>query len=289
MLKAVKPEIIKASKPKMLISGKSGVGKTRFALEFIRPYLFDIEGGAVRDQYRKQLIASGGSYFGKEEGSQDFKAVIEETKALATTKHDYRTAIFDSFSKLYNLEAAIAEATVGNDYGKDKKEANKPTRQLMRWIDKLDLSVILICHQRDKWERRGKEIIHAGTTFDGYDKLEYDLDLWIEIHKEGKNRVFIVKKSRIESFIEGNEYPLEFKLFAEMYGKDVIESASTPLKLVDAEAAAEIERLISVMKIEPDQVQAWLKKEDAETFADFSEDRAKKLLDALNKKLQGGK
>ena len=30
---------------------------------------------------------------------------------------------------------------------------------------------------KTKWERRGKDIIDAGSTFDGYDKLEYILDL----------------------------------------------------------------------------------------------------------------
>jgi DNA polymerase III delta prime subunit len=185
-LKAVKPEIVKPSKPKFLISGPSGVGKTTFGLEFPKPYLIDVEGGAVREQYTKKLIASGGAYFGKEQGSQDFKLVIEEIKALATSKHDYKTLIIDSFTKLYNMAAAIAEETVGNDFGRDKKEANKPTRQLIRWLEKIDMTVILICHMKPKYERQGKEIVYAGTTFDGWDKLEYDLDLWIEIHKTGK-------------------------------------------------------------------------------------------------------
>lgn len=288
-LKAVVPKIEMPPKPKILISGKPGVGKSFFALDFAEPFYMDIEGGAKRPQYQKKLIEVKAGYFGKENGSQDFREIIDQTKLLATTKHQYKTVIYDSFSKLYNLEAAIAEATVGNDYGRDKKEANKPTRQLMRWIDKLDLAVIIICHAKDKWERRGSEISYAGTTFDGYDKLEYELDLWLEVIKEGKNRSFRVKKSRIEAFVEGNEYPLDYKEFARMYGEDIINKESVPLKLASEETVKEIERIVGVMKIAPDEVQAWLKKEDAETFADFAEDRAQKLLDSLNKKLQGGK
>jgi len=288
-LKGVAPKIVTPPKPKILISGKSGVGKTFFALDFPDPYYMDIEGGATRPQYQKKLLEVKATYFGKEQGSQDFREIIEQTKLLATTKHQHRAVIYDSFSKLYNLEAAIAEATVGSDYGRDKKMANQPTRQLMRWIDKLDMAVIIICHSKDKWERKGSELTYGGTTFDGYDKLEYELDLWLEVVKEGKNRVFKVKKSRIESFVEGNEYPLDYKVFAEMYGKEVMDRTSVPVELADDVMVAEIERLIAVMKIEPDQVQAWKTKASVESFTEMSKDQGQKLLDYLNKKLQGGK
>lgn len=172
MLKAVKPEVVKPSKPKFMISGKSGVGKTLFAISFEKPYFIDSEGGAVREQYMDRLLRAEGAYFGKEQGSQDFHMVIEEIKTLATSKHNYKTLVIDSFSKLYNMAAAIAEESVGNDYGRDKKEANKPTRQLIRWLEKIDMTVILICHQKEKWERKGKEIINVGSTFDGWEKLE---------------------------------------------------------------------------------------------------------------------
>ena len=99
-LKAVKPEIVKPSKPKFMISGKSGVGKTQFALSFEKPYIIDTEGGAVREQYMNKLVEGKGAYFGKEQGSQDFKLVIEEIKSLATTKHEYKTLVLDSFSNL---------------------------------------------------------------------------------------------------------------------------------------------------------------------------------------------
>src|SRR5258708_34625666 len=173
-LKAKSPEEVKPTKPKMLISGESGVGKTFFSLEFPTPYLFDVEGGATREQYQHKLKKAGGVYFGKEEGSQDFSSVIKETKELCTTKHSYKTAIYDSFTFLYMLEAAIAEADKGSDFGRDKKMANIPTRQLMSTLEKLDMNVILVCHSKTKWERKtvsGKEqIIDTGTTFDGYDK-----------------------------------------------------------------------------------------------------------------------
>src|SRR3990167_6289005 len=107
-LKAIKREIVEAEKPKFMLSGKSGVGKTLFALSFPKPYLIDTEGGATREQYTKKLTAVGGAYFGKDQGSQDFATVNEEIRTLATTKHEYKTLIVDSFSYLYMLAASIA-------------------------------------------------------------------------------------------------------------------------------------------------------------------------------------
>ena len=160
-------------------------------LDFPKPLIIDCEGGAVEPQYVAKMKAVGADYMGKEEGSQDFKTVIEELKRLATTKHDYQTLIIDSFSKLYNLTAAIAEETVGNVYAADKKAAQKPTRQLQVWMDRLDMTIALVCHSKAKWEN-GQPT--GTTTFDGWDKLEYDLNLWIETCTDRKTARYCCSK-----------------------------------------------------------------------------------------------
>lgn len=282
-LKARSPEDVKPSKPKMLISGESGVGKTFFALDFPKPYLFDTEQGANRAQYQDKLKRAGGVYFGKDEGSQDFKAVIEETKQLCTTDHPYKTAIYDSFTYLYMLEAAIAEADKGSEFGRDKKMANIPTRQLMSQLEKLDMNIILICHSKQKWERKGKDIIDAGSTFDGYDKLEYILDLWIEIPKGGKT--FIVRKSRIASLRQGDSHPLSYDKFAELYGKEVIEKPSVPVILATAEEVARLLVLIDGLKIDQETQDKWLTKCGVEEYADMSQEQIKSLIAFCEKKI----
>lgn len=286
-LKAKQPVEVKPSKPKMLISGDSGVGKTFFALDFPKPYLFDTEAGATREQYQNKLKASGGVYFGKEEGSQDFGTVIAETKALCTEKHPYKTAIYDSFTYLYMLEAAIAEADKGSDFGRDKKMANIPTRQLISTLEKLDMNVILICHSKDKWERKtqgGKEqIINVGSTFDGYDKLEYILDLWIEILKGGKT--FMVRKSRITSLVQGNSYPLSYDKFAELYGKTVLEQESIPVVMANSAQLTQLGGLIEALNISKEQQDKVLSKFNAEKWQDLTEDNIQEVIISLQKKI----
>lgn len=281
-LKAREPIDVKPTKPKFMISGDSGVGKTFFALDFPKPYLIDSEGGATREQYQEKLKKTGGAYFGKEEGSQDFRAVIEEVKQLTTTKHEYKTLIIDSFTYLYMLEASEAEAKGGSDFGRDKKMANIPTRQLISVLEKCDLNIILICHSKTKWERRGKDIIDAGSTFDGYDKLEYILDLWIELLKGGKT--FQVKKSRVASLIQGDSYPLSFDKFKELYGAETIEREAVPVQLATDEQIKRALQLVDGLKVPDIQIEKWFKASGVESWEEMSFEQIAKCLQLMEQK-----
>jgi hypothetical protein len=257
------------------------VGKTYFALDFPKPYLIDCEGGATREQYQEKLKKSGGAYFGKEEGSQDFKAVIDEVKALTTTKHEFKTLIIDSFTYLYMLEASEAESKGGSDFGRDKKMANIPTRQLISVLGKCDLNIILVCHSKIKWERRGKDIIDAGSTFDGYDKLEYILDLWIEILKGGKT--FQVKKSRVMGLKQGDSYPLSYDEFAGLYGKEVVEREAIPVQLATSEEVSRLLTLIGGLKIDAETQEKWMKKCGVDEFIEMSSVQIQSLIQHCEK------
>ena len=280
-LKAKAPESVTATKPKFMISGESGVGKTFFALDFPKPYLIDCEGGATREQYQEKLKKSGGVYFGKEEGSQDFKAVINEVKELTTTKHDYKTLIIDSFTYLYMLEASEAESKGGSDFGRDKKMANIPTRQLISVLEKCDMNIILVCHSKIKWERRGKDIIDAGTTFDGYDKLEYILDLWINILKGGKT--FEVKKSRVMGLKQGDSYPLTYDEFAGLYGKEIVERQAVPVQLASAGEVSRLMTLIEGLKVDQEMQEKWLKKCGVDEYSEMSSEQIQSLIQHCEK------
>lgn len=282
-LRAVKPHEAKPSKVKMLIYGEPGSGKSTFALEFPSIYFIDSEAGAVRPQYQEKLKKVGGLYFGQEQGANDFSEVINEVKNLATTKHDRKTLVIDSFSHLYLNEAAEAEEKVGDAFGKDKKEANKPSRQLLRWINKLDMNVILIAHSKAKWARKGSEIYQEGNTFDGYPKLEYDLDLAIEILPGYKN--FLIKKSRISSLPQGEMMPLDYKHFSEIYGYDVLNSESTPTSLASEGHIKAVNRFIEILNIDEATVGKWFKKCDVDDFSEMTKKQIEGLIATLEKKV----
>lgn len=285
MLKGRKPELVKRSKPKFILSGKSGVGKTFLMLEFPKPFIIDCEGGAVEPQYVEKMKKVGAFYMGKEDGSQDFKTVIEQLKELATTKHDYQTLVIDSFSKLYNLTAAIAEETVGNIYAADKKAAQKPTRQLQIWMDRLDMTICLICHSKAKWEN-GQPV--GTTTFDAWDKLEYDLNLWLELIQNGKRRDLLVRKSRLEGFILGNSYPADYETFAKLYGQDIIEKPVEQLVLATPTQIEILKSLIATFNISEEDQKKALKKRDVDEYEELSSEQIEEMIANFNSKLPKG-
>jgi hypothetical protein len=286
-LRAVKPEILKPEKPKFLLSGPYGCGKTFLASGFPKPYYFDHEGSAKREQYRKRLIEQGGAYFGKKEGSQDYKTVIEEVKSLATEKHDFLSVIFDSTSMLENMEAAIAEEKVGNDFGRDKKEAYRYTRQLLRWVERLDMAVIFIAHQKDKWGGTGSDRGVIGTTYDGYEKIEGVLDLWLEMTATPQKRICTVRKSRIESMKQGSIINAEYLEIAKLYGgTEIIEQQPKPIVVATAEQISIVNDIMKKFNINKtdDDVQKWLNKVNADTFEDAPSSSVQKWIDYYNGK-----
>lgn len=247
-LKARKPNDGIQTKPKVIIFGPPGVGKTWVSLDFPKVYFIDTEGGATLPQYQAKLAKSNGVYLGREDGSADFATVIEEIKTLATVQHEYLTLVIDSFSKLYNIASAMAEERVGSDFGKDRKEANKPTRQLMLWLDRLDMNVVLICHAKEKWSKLGGNLISEGQTFDGFEKMEYDLHLCLNITREGAR----VNKSRLEGFPRDSRFPWSFAEFEKRVGDGVMLRPVKQVSVATPEQVSEVKRLLAVVKMEPE-------------------------------------
>lgn len=280
-LRGTDPKAAKPSKPKILIFGKAGVGKTWASMEFPSVYYVDTEGGANREHYTDKLVKAGAAYFGPEQGSLDFNAVIEEVVTLATVPHDYRTLVIDSFSKLYNNKAAEIAETLGDEFGRDKKEANKPTRKLLRWLNKLDMNVILICHEKPVWAN-GEQ---AGVTFDAWDKLDYELDLILNVVKQGASRKARVTKSRLTQFPDATTFDWSFAEFAKRYGREVIEAAAQAIIVATPEQVNQIKTLIEVLKVDSDLADKWLDKAGVEKFEEMDTDTIQKCIDHLTAKL----
>ena len=213
-LKAVQPIGIPQSKPKIVVYGKAGVGKTWASLDFPNVYYIDSEGGATGTRYIEKLKTANGAYMGAEQGAGDFDEVIAQVKALATEKHPFKTLVIDSFTKIFINEIAkeaerISAAGNKDEFGASKKPAVKKSRDFVRWLGLLDMNVILICHEKQLYEK-GEAV---GFTFDGYEKLDYELDLVLQVLKTGASRKARIVKSRLESFPEGNLIDWSFKDF----------------------------------------------------------------------------
>jgi hypothetical protein len=274
-LRGADPKTITPSKPKVLIFGTPGVGKTWASLEFPSVYYIDTEGGADLAHYTDKLKASGASYLGPDDGACDFPTVLDEIQTLATTQHDRKTLVIDSFSKLFNTQIAItAEAMekAGKEdaFGASKKQAIAYTRRMVSWFQKLDMNVVLICHQKSQW-KDGKEV---GVTFDGWDKLEYELHLALRITKQGNSRKAIIGKTRLTAFPESESFDWSYSEFAKRYGQQTMEAVAVPAKIATAEQVTEFKSLLAKVKLDSSIVE----RATAEPAAEMDSDKIEKWL-----------
>ena len=288
-LKARPPAEVKPGKIKMLTFSKSGVGKTWLSMDFPSVYYVDTEGGARLGHYQDKLMASGGAYFGVEDGSMDFPTVIGQIEALATEKHGFKTLAIGSITKLYQSAIALEQMRLGekDQFGASKKPAVSFMRRLTLWLHRLDMNVLLEAHEGTEWGINPKSGMREeiGQVPDVWDKLVYELDLTLKLEKRGPARVCIVRKSRLIGFPEGESFPCEYLAFAERYGKDFMEAPAAPIQLATPEQVAEITRLRRIIAIEDALFDALLNKAGATKIAELSTQQAEATIKWLRGKV----
>jgi hypothetical protein len=254
-LKGKDPTTAKPSRPQVVVFGQPGIGKTWTALDFPSCYYIDCEGGANLPHYTRKLKEVDAAYLGPEDGANDFETVIEEVITLATTEHDRKTLIIDSFSKLFATAIQIEHdrmIAVGEKpaFGSEKKPAIAATRRLIRWLGQLDMNVLLICHEKAKWSQ-GEQV---GFEPDTWEKMLYELNLILQVYKTGQTRRVRVIKSRFEQFAEAETLEWTYQEFAYRFGQEILEGDSHAIDLATADQVKDIKHLVEVLKIGPDEV-----------------------------------
>lgn len=287
-LKGKDPKKAEPKKPKILIFGKPGVGKTWTAIDFPNVFLIDSEGGANLNHYTDRLKTSGGVYMGPEDGALDFKTVIEQFQALATEKHPYKTVVVDSLSKLYNSAIANESDRLGDKdaFGASKKPAIALMRRFVNWVNRIDMNVIFINHEKEVWgaDDKGQRTI-TGVTFDCWDKLEYELDLALNIQKQGPSRIAVVRKSRLTGFPDGDRFDWSYAKFAERYGKDVMEAAPKVITLATTEQVTEVRRLLEAVKVSEEEIGKWFTRAGVSDWPEMDEETINKVIAFLKGKI----
>lgn len=278
-LRAKAPEAIQ-KRLKALFYGSAGVGKTTAAIQFPRPYLIDTEKGAENDQYTKILQKSGGVIF----QTSDFDELMSEVKSLLTETHEYKTLVIDPLTTLYNDLLDKSALKNGTEFGKHYGDANKQMKNLLNLLVRLDMNVIITSHAKNEY---GQNLSVLGQTFDCYKKLDYLFDLVFEIQKRGKDRVGLVKKSRIESFPDTEHFPFSYDEIAKRYGRDILERDAVAQELATSEQIQELDRLCDLIKVPVEVCRKWLDKSGSETFEDMPKDAIQKCIDYLQSRIKG--
>lgn len=278
-LRGIKPTAVQ-KRLKALFYGCAGVGKTTAAINFDRPYLIDTEKGSTNDQYIKILEEKGGAIF----QTTDFDEIIKEVKALLTEKHPYKTLIIDPFTTVYNDLLDRSAIRNGTDFGRHYIDANKQVKHLLNLLLRLDMNVIITAHAKNEY---GNNMAVLGQTFDCYKKLDYLFDLVFEIQKRGKERIGVIKKSRIESFPDGETFPFSYQEIAIRYGKEILEKDAVSEVLATPEQINEVKHLIDLLKVPADIVQKWLDKANCDLLEEMNQQAIEKIIEHLNSKIKG--
>jgi len=288
-LRAKKPEAIE-KRLKALFYGSAGVGKTTAAIQFPRPYLIDTERGAENDRYTEILKDSGGAIF----QTTDFEELMVEVKSLLTEKHEYKTLVIDPLTTLYNdlldksaeylKKNSKEKDATGTEFGRHYSEANKKIKHLVSLLNRLDMNVIITSHSKNEY---AQNMAIIGSTFDCYKKLDYMFDLVFEIQKRGKDRVALVKKTRLEKFTDAETFPFSYTEIANRYGKDVLERDAIAQELASDEQVKELIRLIELIKVPEEVYQKWLDKSNSEKWEEMPKDAIQKCIDYLKLKING--
>lgn len=278
-LRAKKPEAVE-KRLKALFYGSAGVGKTTAAIQFPRPYLIDTEKGAENDQYTKLLNNAGGVIF----QTSDFDELMKEVTALSTEKHEYKTLIIDPLTTLYNDLLDKSALKTGTDFGRHYSAANKKVEHLINLLYRLDMNVIITAHSKALY---GQNMAIIGDTFDCYKKLDFVFDLVLEIQKRGRDRIAIVKKSRIESFADTEPFTFSYGAIAKFYGKEILERDAVPQELATEEQITEIIRLIDLLKVPEEVYRKWLDKAESQAWEEMHRDAMQKCIDHLGQKIKG--
>jgi len=278
-LRAVKPESIQ-KRLKALFYGASGVGKTTASIAFPKVYLIDTERGSENSQYTEKLSKNGGVIF----QTTDFDEVLTEVKSLLTEKHEYKTLVIDPLTTLYNDLLDKSALKNGTEFGKHYADANKKVKHLMNLLLRLDMNVIITSHAKNEY---GQNLSVLGSTFDCYKKIDYLMDLVFEISKRGKDRVGIIKKSRIESFPDTETFPFSYDEIAKRYGRELLERDAVAQELATGDQVKELLRLIDLIKVPVEIYQKWLDKSCSEKWEEMPKDAIQKCIDHLASKLKG--
>lgn len=267
---------------KMLMYGTAGVGKSTAAISFPNPYICDTERGIENAQYLKIIEANNGAVF----QSSDFSEILQEVKSLLSEKHDYKTLVIDPLTVVYN-NLVDQYGSRGKDsvaFGRHYQEANKEVKRLLNLLLRLDMNVIITSHAKNEY---GSDMSVLGTTFDCYKKLDYLFDLVIEIRKHGLKRFGHVRKTRIATFQEGEEFEFSYKTISDKYGKDILEKQPIAEVLASIEQVKEVKRLIALLKVPDDVVEKWLSAANSSSFNEMSLEKITRCIEALQQKVSG--
>lgn len=286
-LRGKKPKPDETRRIKMLVSGESNAGKTTLCMQMPKPYIIDGEHGTTH--YGDQIAAVGGAVF----HPANVDDIIDEVRNLMTTSHDFLTLAIDPITTPYHALADVGARKVGTEFHKHYKQyADKEIRRLMSLLSEIDMNVVITAHAKPLWGTVGvgkdgnPQPGVIGVTFDGYGKLDYMTDLYLQLDqdRETRQRYATVWKTRFPEFPDMDRFKWSYDALAERFGRERMEQGTVNIALATPE---QIEQFNSLMNAIGEDGQKALKIDKAiagvEDIADLPETRITKGIEIMER------
>ena len=267
---------------KALIWGESGAGKTTLALQFPRPVILDLDGGA-------ELYGDSAAFDVRRTTSPD--EVMAAVEWLRDNPHDYRTLIIDPMTVYWETLVAKWTDILHRRNAGDKRDKTEywdmqpkdwilPRREFYRLANIIaELPMNVICTARAKPEYAdGQFMRRVGSTFDGARQLPYLFDVEVEILKLGDGeRVCRTRKHRSPdpSRILPPEFPAGIETFRAVFG-DALEGVA--VERATDEQVHRLHDLFAERGFDDVKIAAGLRAHGAATVEDLSAESAARII-----------
>lgn len=267
---------------KLFLWGDSGVGKTTLSLQFPKPVVIDLEGGA--DLY-------GESFDFDVLRASTADEVMEAVQWLLTHPHAYRTLVIDPITVYWDaLQKKWSDIFLRRNKGskgykfefydlqpRDWMTVKAEFKELIRKLIALDMNVIVTARQKVQYAD-GAFMKAIGETFDGEKSLPYLFDTIVRLYRDEKGRFLGECLKDRSNKLPKEDFAAAYAVFESVFGKQALARKAKPLVLATEEQKQAIAAHIERFGMTPDQVARRLAAYGADSLDALTKENADLIL-----------
>jgi hypothetical protein len=267
---------------KLFLWGHSGAGKTTLSIQFPKPAIIDLEGGAdlYGDSFEFDVL--------KATTPDEAMAAVDW---LLTHKHTYKTLVVDPITAFWDsLQKKWSDIFLRRNKGskgykyefydlqpKDWLTVKAEFKEFIRKLIALDMNVIVTAREKTKY-KEGSFMVAMGETFDGEKSLPYMFDTIVRMYVDDKGRHMGTCLKDRSNKLPKDEFECSYPVFERFFGKKSLDRASKPIEYASDAQKEKLREYIREFGLTTAQVERRLAAYDAETIDDLTRENAEVIL-----------